>query len=87
MTTKKRSIMTFAFNDQELEIFAIARELLCKVSAQIPGDYLENADRWDNNLCVEEVEIAQHVLEILHNGGVPTNWEMEELSVNGEIEE
>ena len=80
MITKKRSIMTFAFNDQELESLAIARELLCKVSAQIPGDYLENADDWDNNLNALDVEMAQHVLKIIHNGGVPTNWEMEDES-------
>lgn len=80
MTTKKRLIMTLAFNDQELEILAIARELLCKVSAQIPGDYLENADNWDNTLSALDVEMAQHILEIIHNGGVPTNWEMEDKS-------
>lgn len=80
MTTKKRLIMTLAFNDQELEILAIARELLCKVSAQIPGDYLENADDWDNTLSALDVEMAQHILEIIHNGGVPTNWEMEDKS-------
>lgn len=80
MTTKKRLIMTLAFNDQELGILAIARELLCKVSAQIPGDYLENADNWDNTLSALDVEMAQHILEIIHNGGVPTNWEMEDKS-------
>lgn len=78
MNTSKHSIMTIEFDDKELSILATARALLCEVSAKIPGDYLENADRWDNNLCAEEVEIAQHVLEILHNGGFPTNWEMEE---------
>lgn len=78
MNTSKHLIMTIEFDDKELSILATARELLCEVSAKIPGDYLENANDWDNNLNTLDVEIAQHILEILHNGGVPTNWEMEE---------
>lgn len=78
MNTSKHSIMTIEFDDKELAILATAQKLLCEVSAKIPDDYLENADDEDNSLNVYDVEVAQHVLEILHNGGVPTNWEMEE---------
>lgn len=78
MITEKRSIMTFTFSDKELGILSTAHQILGKVGAQIPGDYLENADDCDNNLNALDIEVAQHLLSILINGGVPTNWDMEE---------
>lgn len=78
MNTSKHLIMTIEFDDKELSILATARELLCEVSAKIPDDYLENAESWDDNISAGEVEIALRVLRILHNGGVSTNWEIEE---------
>lgn len=78
MNITKRSIATLEFDNKELAALSTARDLLYEVSTQIEGDYLENADAWDNHLHVDDVDIAQEVLKILINGGVPTNWEMEE---------
>lgn len=78
MTTSKHSIMTFTFSDTELGILSTTHQILGKVGEQIPGDYLENADDCDNNLNAFDIEVAQHLLSILINGGVPTNWDMEE---------
>ena len=78
MNTTKRSIVTFEFDDKELMALSIARDLLYEVFVQIDGEYLENAEKQDSNLNAEDVVIAREVIKILINGGVPSNWEMEE---------
>ena len=78
MNTTKRSIVTFEFDDKELMALSTARDLLYEVFVQIDGEYLENAEKQDSNLNAEDVVIAREVIKILINGGVPSNWKMEE---------
>lgn len=78
MNTTKRSIITFELDEQELAALSTARDLLYAVSAQIEGDYLENADKWDSNLNADDIDIAREIIKILINDGEPTNWETEE---------
>lgn len=78
MKTTKRSIVTFEFDDKELMALLTARDLLYEVFVQIDGEYLENAEKPDSNLNADDVVIAREVIKILINGGVPSNWEMEE---------
>ena len=78
MNTTKRSIVTFEFDDKELMALSTARDLLHEVFVQIDGEYLENAEKQDSNLNADDVVIAREVIKILINGGVPSNWEMEE---------
>lgn len=78
MKTTKRSIVTFEFDDKELMALLTARDLLYEVFVQIEGEYLENAENRDSILNADDVVIAREVIKILINGGVPSNWEMEE---------
>ena len=78
MNTTKRSIVTFEFDDKELAALSTARDLLYEVFVQIDGEYLENAENRDSKLNADDVVIAREVIKILINGGVPSNWEMEE---------
>lgn len=78
MNTTKRSIVTFEFDDKELMALSTARDLLYEVFVQIDGEYLENAEKQDSNLNADDVVIAREVIKILINGGVPSNWKMEE---------
>ena len=78
MNTTKRSIVTFEFDDKELMALSTARDLLYEVFVQIDGEYLENAEKQDSNLNADDVVIAREIIKILINGGVPSNWKMEE---------
>lgn len=78
MNTTKRSIVTFEFDDKEFMALSTARDLLYEVFVQIDGEYLENTEKQDSNLNADDVVIARQVIKILINGGIPSNWEMEE---------